>query len=226
MVAIDATAKDLDGAVDAMHKGDFAKAYCVMQPLAKAGDAEAQYNIGWMYLNGYGLRVDDRQALQWWELASEQGHTDATFSIAMLYNLGEGNVQKDIDKAIDYYLVAAIDGQDDATKILKSMMMRNEKAIRGRMHSIIDQHTALFGTHQRVKVEKLNAREGASVKKEIVTRLVKGQHVLELERRGRWSQVIVMDDETIDRSVWVDNRFIENVGSTSLLDYLLSTINL
>ena len=41
-----AAAKDLEDAVDAMRTGDFAEAYCIMRPLADAGDADAQYNIG------------------------------------------------------------------------------------------------------------------------------------------------------------------------------------
>ena len=54
-----AVAKDLDDAVSAMRTGDFAEAYCIMRPLAESGDADSQYNIGWMYVNGYGLRVND-----------------------------------------------------------------------------------------------------------------------------------------------------------------------
>jgi len=203
-------AENLDDAVEAMHKGDFARAYCIMHPLAKAGDAEAQYNIGWMYLNGYGLRVDDRQALQWWEQASEQGHTDASFSIGMLYSLGEGKVQKDLDRAIDFYLVAAEDGHEDAIKLLQYMMMRNDQEIRGRLHTIIKQHGSMFGTPLKVKAKKLNAREGPSVNEKVVTRLVHGQAVLELSKKGKWSQVVVLGEEQIDQTVWVYNRFLES----------------
>ncbi len=119
-----AAAGDLDAAVDAMRTGDFAEAYCIMRPLADDGDADAQYNIGWMYLNGYGLRVNDSLALEWWLKASEQGHSDANLSIGMLYSLGDGEVPKDNDKAIDYYLLAAADGQEDAVLILQSMGIR------------------------------------------------------------------------------------------------------
>ena len=85
-----ATASNFEGAVEAMRTGNFAEAYCIMRPLAEDGDADAQYNIGWMYLNGYGLRVNDSLALDWWKKASVQGHTDANFSIGMLYSLEIG----------------------------------------------------------------------------------------------------------------------------------------
>jgi uncharacterized protein len=209
LLSFDACAKELDDAVDAMRAGDFAEAYCIMRPLAEAGDADAQYNIGWMYLNGYGLRTNDNLALQWWEKASQQGNSDASLSIGMLYSLGEGDVAKDLNKAIDYYLLAAGDGQEDAITILQSMMLRNDKEMRGRMHSIIAQHGNLFGEKYQVKANKLNARSEPSTESKVITRLVKGQTVLELQRQRAWSQVVVLDDETIDRTVWVYNPLLE-----------------
>jgi len=205
-----AVAEDLDDAVDAMRSGDFAEAYCIMRPLAEGGDADAQYNIGWMYMNGYGLRVNDSLALEWWEKASEQGHSDASFSIGMLYSLGDGEVSKDSDEAIDYYLIAADDGHEDAIAILKSMMMRNDGFVRDRLHSIISDRETLFGIERPVKAKKLNARKGPSTETKVVARLLKGATVLEINKQGQWSQVIVLGNENIDRTVWVYNPLLEN----------------
>jgi len=215
LLSSDVFANELDEAVEAMRAGDFAVAYCIMRPLAEAGDAEAQYNIGWMYLNGYGLRINDNLALQWWEKASAQGSSDASLSIGMLYSLGEGNVAKDLNKAIDYYLLAAGGGQEDAITILQSMMLRNDPDIRGRIHSIIRQHRSLFGDEYQVKAEKLNARSKPSTESAIVAGLVKGQAVLEMYREGQWSQVVVLDDEKIDRTVWVYNPLLESNTETA-----------
>lgn len=210
ITTVNVVAKDLDDAVDAMRVGNFAEAYCIMQPLAASGDADAQYNIGWMYLNGYGLRINDNLALQWWEKASEQGHTDASFSIGMLYNLGEGEVRKNTKKAIDYYLIAAEDGQEDAVTILKSMMVRGDKFILPRLNSIIEQHADLFGVKRQVKARKLNVRAGPSVEGKIVAQLIKGNNVLELLKEGVWSQVVILDGEKIDKTVWVYNPLLES----------------
>ena len=108
-----ARAADIHDAMASMRHGDFAEAYCILRPHADNGNPDAQYNIGWMYLNGYGLAINDRLALEWWQRASSQGHIDANFSIAMLYSLGEGQVKKDKDKALDYYLLAAQAGHAD-----------------------------------------------------------------------------------------------------------------
>jgi TPR repeat protein len=215
LLSLDGSAKELDDAVEAMRAGDFAEAYCIMRPLAEAGDADAQYNIGWMYLNGYGLRSNDNLALQWWEKASEQGNSDASLSIGMLYSLGEGDVARDLDKAIDYYLLAAADGQEDAITILQSMMLQNDAEIRSRIHPIIAQYGSLFGEKYQVKANKLNARSEPSTESKVIVRLLQGQAVLELRRQGKWSQVVVLDDAAIDRTVWVYNPLLEKISEVT-----------
>ena len=220
MVSISVAASDLEDAVSAMRTGDFAEAYCIMRPLAERGDADAQYNLGWMYMNGYGLRVNDSLALEWWNKASDQGHVDASFSIGMLYSLGDGDVPKDSKKAIDYYLLAVKAGHEDAVIILQSMMMRNDKEISGRMHSIIYDYGLLFGQVRKVKASKLNARNGPSVESKIVAQLVNGQNVLEMDKQGKWSQVAILfndgiDESIRDRTVWVYNPLLESAASSN-----------
>ncbi len=221
--SVGAVANDLDDAVEAMRTGDFAVAYCIMRPLAEAGDADAQYNIGWMYLNGYGLRVNDSLALDWWEKASAQGNADASFSIGMLYSLGEGAVPKNPDKAIDYYLLSAIAGQEDAVISLQSMMLRNDEPMNDRMHAMLTEHASLFGTKRQVKANKLNARKGPSVEMEVMATLQKGQVVLEMFKQGKWSQVAILDSDgvaqdgvkqgSLDQTVWVYNPLLEDIDN-------------
>lgn len=201
-------ASDLDDAVEAMRTGDFAEAYCIMRPLADDGDSDAQYNIGWMYLNGYGLRVNDSLALEWWEKASEQGNADASFSIGMLYSLGDGEIRKDTKTAIDYYLHAVEGGQEDAVAILTSMMLSNNKFIRDRIHSIIDDHASVFGVNRQVKARKLNARRSASTDSKVIAQLLKGDTFLEMEKHGKWSHGVISGNEDVNQTVWVYNPLL------------------
>ena len=205
-----AAAEELEDAVAAMRVGDFAEAYCIMRPLAEAGDADAQYNIGWMYLNGYGLRINDSLALEWWKKAVQQGHSDASFSIGMLYSLGEGEVAKDSDKAIDYYLIAADDGHEDAIAILKNMLQRDDRYIRARLYSILRDREIMFGVERTVKARKLNARNGPSTESKIVSQLLQGEKVLEVNKQGLWSQVVILANEDIKHTVWVYNPLLED----------------
>ncbi|NOQ89629.1 MAG: hypothetical protein GQ549_01645 [Gammaproteobacteria bacterium] len=203
-------ASNLDDAVDAMRTGDFAEAYCIMRPLADDGDPDAQYNIGWMYLNGYGLRVNDSLALEWWEKASEQGNADASFSIGMLYSLGDGEVPKDTNKAIDYYLLALKDEQEDAIAILKSMMLSNNRFIRVRLHSIMGDYAAIFGIKRQVKARKLNARAGSTTGSKIVAQLLKEDIFLEMEKQGKWSHGVILGNEDVEQTVWVYNPLLQD----------------
>ncbi len=52
---------------------------------ARLGDAEAQYNLGWMYANGRGVAHDDVLAAYFFNAAAEQGDEKA---IAMLQRVG------------------------------------------------------------------------------------------------------------------------------------------
>lgn len=49
---------------------------------AKKGDAEAQYDLGWMYLNGRGVGRNDALAALFFGLAAEQGHVQARTLLA------------------------------------------------------------------------------------------------------------------------------------------------
>ena len=128
----------------------------------------------------------------------------------MLYSLGDGEVSKDSNEAIDYYLIAADDGHEDAIAILKSMMVGNDRFVRDRLHSIISERETLFGIERQVKAKKLNARKGPSTETKVIARLLKGETVLEVNRQGQWSQVVILGDDDVDRTVWVYNPLLEN----------------
>lgn len=192
LMAAPLEASDVSDAINAMRAGNFAEAYCVLKPYAESGDAEAQYNIGWMYLNGYGLMMNDSKALEWWQRASDQGYTDASFSIAMLYSLGEGRVERDMDKAIDYYMMAVEDGHEDANMIIRSMLARDDESIRQRKQEIVRTYGYLLGPLFDVKVERANLRRKPSLESQIVTVLNQGEAMVELSAKGKWMQVGVL----------------------------------
>ena len=201
-----ALASDVSDAIDAMRAGNYAEAYCVLKPHAEAGDPEAQYNIGWMYLNGYGLAMNDSHALKWWKLASEQGYTDATFSIAMLYSLGESTVEQNMDTAIDYYLMAVEDGHEDANMIIRSMLSRHDKAIAKRKQEIVRTYGYLLGPLFDVKVKRANARQRPSLDAKIVTVLETGATMVELKAKGDWLQVGLLESGEV---VWIYKPLLE-----------------
>ena len=61
-VAAQADCPALDLGLDAYNAGDDTTALAIWRPCAEQGNAVAQYNLGLMYRNGYGVAQDfDRQ---------------------------------------------------------------------------------------------------------------------------------------------------------------------
>lgn len=63
---------------------------------AVAGDAEAQFQVGYMYHHGEGVDQEYSRAIDWYLRAAEQGHGEAQMSLAVLYATGQGVPQDDV----------------------------------------------------------------------------------------------------------------------------------
>ena len=57
---------------------------------AKAGDARAQYKLGYDYYLGHGIAQDYAQAAIWWKKSADQGFPEAQNNLGVLYNSGKG----------------------------------------------------------------------------------------------------------------------------------------
>jgi len=71
-------------------------------PLARAGDAEAQTNLGEIFEKGLGASPQPDLALQWYQLAAEQGSARAQINLGAMYERGVG-VPRDPAKAAELY---------------------------------------------------------------------------------------------------------------------------
>ncbi|QNE31426.1 sporulation protein [Sphingomonas sp. NBWT7] len=68
---------DVKQGVDAWSRGDYRTAVDTWRPLAAAGDADAQFNLGQAYKLGRGVPVDLPVAIEWFRKAAAQGHMQA-----------------------------------------------------------------------------------------------------------------------------------------------------
>jgi len=73
---------------------------------ARSGDADAENQLGEMYLFGRGVARDYQAAMVWFLKASEQGHPVAPNHIGRLYLNGEGVAQNAIEACVWYTLSA------------------------------------------------------------------------------------------------------------------------
>jgi len=65
---------------------------------ADAGNADAQYILGLLCMEGKKVLTNYDQAIEWLEKAALQGHKDAQFNLASIYIQGK-IVPKDVQKA-------------------------------------------------------------------------------------------------------------------------------
>jgi TPR repeat protein len=116
---------DFNAGEKAYHRGDYATALREWHPLAKQGQAVAQYHLGLLYANGQGVPKDDAQARQWYEKAALQGHANAQANLGSLYDYGRGGPQ-DFKMAVRWYLRAANQGNDLAQRKLGLLYERGD----------------------------------------------------------------------------------------------------
>lgn len=84
-----------------------------LEPLAREGNMNAQYNMGVMYQDGDGVERDLTKAREWLSAAAAQGHILANFNLGVMYYAGEG-VDQDLATAKGYFQRAADAGNPNA----------------------------------------------------------------------------------------------------------------
>jgi TPR repeat protein len=80
---------------------------------AKSGSADAQYQLGLLYLAGRGTLQDFSEAAKWIILAAEQNHPLAQYELGLLYQAGQG-VDLDNEKSYMWLNLAAAAGIEQA----------------------------------------------------------------------------------------------------------------
>jgi uncharacterized protein len=100
---------NLQKGLSAYNRGDYATALREWEPLAKQGNAGAQYNLGLMYRMGTGVIQDYKTAVKWYRLAAKQGLALAQYNLGWMYYKGRG-VPQNNKTAVKWYRLAAKQG--------------------------------------------------------------------------------------------------------------------
>ena len=80
---------------------------------ALIGHAEAATQMGFMALNGYGVEKSDKDAYDWFMMAAAKEEPVALYQLGVMYENGV-YVEKDLDRAIKYYLHSSDRNNADA----------------------------------------------------------------------------------------------------------------
>ncbi|HYA16317.1 MAG TPA: tetratricopeptide repeat protein, partial [Bryobacteraceae bacterium] len=102
---------DLAAGQEALKSGDYARALGEFLPLAKQGNAVAQFKLGLMYSEGKGVPQDDEEAVQWYRRAAAQRNASAEGNLGGMYTEGRG-VSKDDKEAMRWFRLAAEQNDD------------------------------------------------------------------------------------------------------------------
>ena len=97
----------------ALNRGDYATALRLIRPLADQGNANAQVNLGQMYVSGVGVPQDYVRAHMWFTLAAAQGEVHAQYDLGIMYENGQG-VSQNYAEALKWYRKAADQGEAHA----------------------------------------------------------------------------------------------------------------
>jgi TPR repeat protein len=113
-------AQDYDAGLKAARSGEYADALKEWRPLAAKGHAQAQHQLGLMYLHGRGVKRDYGQAAKWYGKAAGQGLAASQLALGRLYVAGRG-IEKDFPKALSLFRKAAAQGSAAAKNNLAYM---------------------------------------------------------------------------------------------------------
>lgn len=123
------SAADFKTGLDAYNRGDFAAALKEWQPIAEAGDSNAQYNLGMLYARGQGVPQDYAKAAEWYRKAADGGVAAAEYNLGVMYANGQG-VERNQQEASKWFMKAAEQGVTAAQTNLGRIYDEGEGASR------------------------------------------------------------------------------------------------
>ena len=106
---------------------DFKGAYNLLNEMAKKGNAQAIYNLGYLTQTGQGTAKDEKKAVQLYEQAASKGYPVANYVLGKNYAGGTLGLKQDLAKAKQYLERASNSGFDDATVDLAVLLFAEGK---------------------------------------------------------------------------------------------------
>jgi hypothetical protein len=109
--------------------------YAKLRQSAERGDAEAQFDMGYLYYMAgkdpaiVGIPQSYKLAAEWYEKAARQGHSRAQYNMAVLHLQGEG-VERDPVEAYAWLLLSSANGHAPSLVLIDELnKVLNEKQV-------------------------------------------------------------------------------------------------
>lgn len=123
MAANLAVAQDYEAGKQAYLAKDYDKALEILEPLAEAGNSDAQVTLGLMYDYGHGVERNPAKAIEWYTKAAKQGLPVVQHDLGVKYFQGKG-IAQDYQQAARWWEQAANAGLADSQFNLGLMYYR------------------------------------------------------------------------------------------------------
>lgn len=85
-----AAAGPLEDGQEAYRRKNYTRAFSLLRPEAERGQARAQYLVGRLYEDGFGVEQNYSEAARWYRAAAEQGDPLAQHALSVFYAVGWG----------------------------------------------------------------------------------------------------------------------------------------
>jgi hypothetical protein len=86
-ISDEAMAAAVSEGLRAFQSKDYTTAFRTWLPLAEAGNRDAQFFVGGLYMDGAGVPEDQVRAHAWWPLAADQGHSRASAFLEVIVTI-------------------------------------------------------------------------------------------------------------------------------------------
>ncbi|GAB3670847.1 SH3 domain-containing protein [Salinisphaera aquimarina] len=182
------------------------------KPLAEEGNANAQYNMGVLYDEGYGVERNYAAARSWYEKAAAQNYAKAEHNLGIMYQEGHG-VPADAAKAAEWFERAAEHGEPAAQNNLAVMYVRGQgkpqdlgkaalwaaRAAEAGNESAISNLPQIAQNLPRSRIDgdNVNIRSEPSTSGRVLRQADRNTQVTVLDTRDDWAEVLFPKDYTV-----------------------------
>lgn len=109
---------------NALQEGNYSEALEIYRPLAEAGHAESNMDLGVMHLEGWGTPKNPKKALTWIRQAGDKGSLRAQVLLGMILFKGMSSISADPPEAAKWIEKAASQGHAESALKLARMHER------------------------------------------------------------------------------------------------------
>lgn len=105
---------------------NYASAFQLYEKLSRTGNPIAEFYLGIMYLEGFGVNKNKLKAMEYFNKSANQNNSDAQFNLYLMYDKGETEYP-DKNKALFWLIKSAENGNSKAQNNLGTLLLEGKE---------------------------------------------------------------------------------------------------